>query len=114
MVKPIPENVKICLSELSAAQQVTLRGYIGSLRAEMKTLEEEIRTVSDPDPHAHYHGHEKCTGKHSFILIGIDLSRLVPRVLMGLLVWFVGITGGDGFFGRTQSTDDRGAECYAV
>ena len=63
MVKPIPENIKNTLSELSAAQQVALRGYIGTLRAEIKGLEEEIRTLQDPDPHAHYHGHEKCTGK---------------------------------------------------
>lgn len=63
MVKPIPENIKNTLSELSAAQQVAIRGYIGTLRAEIKGLEEEIRTLQDPDPHAHYHGHEKCTGE---------------------------------------------------
>ena len=61
MVKPIPDDVKTCLSELSAAHQVILRGYIGTLRAEIKGLEEDLRTVNDPDPHAHYHGHEKCT-----------------------------------------------------
>lgn len=59
MVKPIPDNVKACLGELSASQQVTLRGYIGTLRAELKGLEEQIRTLEDPDPHAHYHGHDK-------------------------------------------------------
>jgi polyhydroxyalkanoate synthesis regulator phasin len=61
MVKPIPDNVKDCLSELSPAQQVTLRTYMGTLRAEIKDLEENIRTLEDPDPdpHAHYHGHEK-------------------------------------------------------
>jgi hypothetical protein len=59
MVNPIPATVKSCLSELSAAQQVTLRGYIGTLRAEMKDLEENNKSVDDPDPHAHYHGHEK-------------------------------------------------------
>lgn len=67
MVKPIPDNVKTCLAELTAAQQVTLRGYIGSLRAEIKGLEEEVRTINDPDPHAHYHGHEKCTGKSNLL-----------------------------------------------
>ena len=56
MVKEIPEKVKGCLSELTAAQQVILRGYIGTLRAEIKDLEEQIRTINDPDPHAHYHG----------------------------------------------------------
>lgn len=59
MVNPIPDKVKACLEELTSAQQVTLRGYIGTLRAEIKELEEKIRTVEDPDPHAHYHGHEK-------------------------------------------------------
>jgi hypothetical protein len=59
MVKPIPDNVKACLSELSASQQVILRGYIGSLRSDMNDLEIQIRTLQDPDPHAHYHGHEK-------------------------------------------------------
>ena len=59
MVNPIPEKVKDCLNELTPAQQVTLRGYIGTLRADMKGLEEKIRTFEDPDPHAHYHGHEK-------------------------------------------------------
>lgn len=65
MVKPIPENIKACLSELSAAQQVLLRGYLGTLRAEIKDLEEQLRTLQDPDPHAHYHGHEKCTCEYS-------------------------------------------------
>jgi hypothetical protein len=59
MVNPIPDKVKDCLGELSASQQVTLRGYIGTLRAEIKGLEEQIRTLEDPDPHAHYHGHDK-------------------------------------------------------
>ena len=59
MVNPIPDKVKASLSELSGAQQVTIRGYIGTLRAEIKELEERIQTLEDPDPHAHYHGHEK-------------------------------------------------------
>jgi hypothetical protein len=58
MVNAIPATVKVCLSQLSAAQQVTLRGYIGTLRAEMKELEDTIKGGDDPDPHAHYHGHE--------------------------------------------------------
>jgi hypothetical protein len=64
MVKPIPDKVKECLMELTASQQVTIRGYIGTLRAEIKDLEEQLRTVEDPDPHAHYHGHDKCTADH--------------------------------------------------
>lgn len=67
MVKPIPDNVKTCLSELSAAQQVIIRGYLGTLRAEIKELEDQIRTEKDPDPHAHYHGHEKCTCEYYFL-----------------------------------------------
>lgn len=59
MVNPIPEKVKACLTELTPAQQVTLRGYIGTLRAEIKDLEEKVLTISDPDPHAHYHGHDR-------------------------------------------------------
>jgi hypothetical protein len=50
MVNPIPDKVKECLSSLPAGQQVTLRGYIGTLRAELKELEEKIRTFEDPDP----------------------------------------------------------------
>ena len=65
MVNPLPDKVKACLSELTAAQQVTLRGYIGTLRAEIKDLEEQLRTLNDPDPHAHYHGHEVCHADHS-------------------------------------------------
>lgn len=52
------------LSELTPPQQVTLRGYIASLRTEIKDLETELLTKSDPDPLAHYHGHEKCTNDH--------------------------------------------------
>ena len=61
MVQPIPDKVKACLAELSATQQVTLRGYIGTLRAELTAMEEQLRTLQDPDPHAHYHGHEKVS-----------------------------------------------------
>ena len=64
MVKPIPDNVKNALGQLSAAEQVTIRGYIGTLRAEIKEFEEKVRGMEDPDPHAHYHGHEKCTDDH--------------------------------------------------
>lgn len=81
MVKPIPDNVKTCLSDLSAAQQVIIRGYIGSLRADIKGLEEEIRTASDPDPHAHYHGHEKCTCK--LFSVGVVFLFLSKRALPG-------------------------------
>jgi hypothetical protein len=64
MVKPIPDNVKTCLGELSASQQVILRTYIGSLRSDINDLENQIRTNQDPDPHAHYHGHEKVNIHH--------------------------------------------------
>jgi hypothetical protein len=66
MVKPMPDKVKDTLKELSSAQALVLRTYIGTLRADMKELEEQVKTVADPDPdaHAHYHGHEKCTADH--------------------------------------------------
>ena len=64
MVKPIPDEIKEILAGLSTAQQVTMKGYIASLRSEIKDLESEVLTKSDPDPNAHYHGHEKCTTDH--------------------------------------------------
>jgi hypothetical protein len=64
MVKPIPENIKTLLSELSPTQQVAIRGYIASLRSEIKDLEAELLAKTDPDPHAHYHGDKKCTIDH--------------------------------------------------
>jgi hypothetical protein len=64
MVKPIPDNVKELLAQLTGPQQVALRGYIATLRSEMKHLEEELLAKTDEDPHAHYHGHEKCTDDH--------------------------------------------------
>jgi hypothetical protein len=66
MVKPIPDKVKDTLKELSSAQALVLRTYIGTLRADMKELEEQVR-IADPDPnaaHAHYHGDEKCFADH--------------------------------------------------
>jgi hypothetical protein len=64
MVKPIPDNIKEVLSQLSGPQQVALRGYIATLRADIKGLEEELLAARDEDSHAHYHGHEKCTADH--------------------------------------------------
>ena len=58
-MKPIPDNIKAILSELPSAQQVALRTYIASLRSDLKDLEAQVLAQSDPDPHAHYHGHEK-------------------------------------------------------
>jgi hypothetical protein len=54
MVKEIPEDVKAVLGQLSGPQQVTMRKYIATLRAEAKELEEEIMTLKEPDPHAHF------------------------------------------------------------
>ena len=59
MVKPTPDNVKEILNSLSGPQQVTMRSYIASLRAEIKDLEGQLLAANDEDPHAHYHGHEK-------------------------------------------------------
>lgn len=64
MPNPIPENVKATLGELTPSQQVTIRAYIATLREEIKGLEESIAKTNDPDPHAHYHGHDKCTADH--------------------------------------------------
>ena len=64
MSKPIPDDVKETLGQLSGPQQVVLRKYIATLRAEIKQLNEEILGLKDEDDHAHYHGHEKCTADH--------------------------------------------------
>jgi hypothetical protein len=64
MVKPIPDEVKEILSGLPTMQQVIMKGYIASLRSEIKDMETEMITKNDPDPNAHYHGHEKCTVDH--------------------------------------------------
>jgi len=108
MVKPIPDDVKATLGQLAAPQQVLLRKYIATLRADITELEAEVlgklRTdcttcigigsfrdealdellvlkinsfsqslhfvsfflflfvgMKDPDSHAHYHGHDRCT-----------------------------------------------------
>ena len=61
MVDPVPDKVKSCLGELSPAQQVLLRGYIGTLRATIKDLTNDIRVLKDDDKDAHYHGEHKCT-----------------------------------------------------
>ena len=61
MVKLVPENVKEVLGQLSGPQQVAIRTYIASLRSEIKDLEEQLLTKNDPDPHAHFHGHEKVS-----------------------------------------------------
>jgi hypothetical protein len=58
-MKPIPDNVKEILGQLSSPQQVALRGYIASLRSEVKDLEHDLKAKNDPDPNAHYHGDVK-------------------------------------------------------
>jgi len=64
MVDPIPQNVKDCLKLLPAAQQVILRAYIGTLRANLKEKDGEILGLRDDDPNAHYHGDKMCTADH--------------------------------------------------
>jgi len=66
MTSPIPDNVKDILNSLTAPQQVVMRSYIATLRAESKDLREELpnATKAEDDGHAHYHGHEKCTADH--------------------------------------------------
>jgi hypothetical protein len=45
---------------------VAVRGYIATLRADIKDLEAKVLVGEnvEPDPHAHYHGHELCTNDH--------------------------------------------------
>lgn len=98
MVKPIPDNVKNCLGELSASQQVILRTYIGSLRSDINDLENQIRTVHDPDPHAHYHGHEKvnewpvdgcsCLRILSILFVSCNLTQTQLLLLLFVLFLF--------------------------
>lgn len=64
MPAPLPDTVKATLSELTSVQQVVLRGYIATLREQIKEFEEQAHAANDPDPHAHYHGSEKCTIDH--------------------------------------------------
>jgi len=64
MAQPIPDNVKEILSGLTAPQQVTIRGYIASLKEQLKEAETKIRQLEEGDAHAHFHGHEKCTADH--------------------------------------------------
>ena len=75
MVDPIPEKVKSCLGELTPAQQVILRGYIGTLRAELNDKDGEVRALKDEDPTAHYHGEQKCT-----------LDQYVPQCIVRCFV----------------------------
>jgi hypothetical protein len=77
MPNPIPENVKATLGELTPSQQVTIRAYIATLREEIKGLEESIAKTSDPDPHAHYHGHDKCTADHGHGDHGVEDKAVV-------------------------------------
>ena len=64
MASPLPDNVKQILNSLTAPQQVIMRSYIATLRAEIKDLNEQLLNSTTEDPHAHYHGHEKCTADH--------------------------------------------------
>jgi hypothetical protein len=64
IMQPIPENVKEVLSSLSSAQQLTLRQYIASLRADIQSKDEEILKLRDgADDTAHYHGGVRCSGR---------------------------------------------------
>jgi len=65
---PLPSNVKEVISGLPVKDQVVLRSYIAGLRDTLKEYKEkaERREINgeDDDPHAHYHGHDKCTEDH--------------------------------------------------
>jgi len=59
----MPDNVKAVISRLSVQDQVVIRSYIAGMRDELKELKVKLEHADD-DPHAHYHGHEKCTADH--------------------------------------------------
>ena len=42
-----------------------MQTYIAQLKSNIEDLEAEVLQLKDSDPHAHYHGHEKCTTDHS-------------------------------------------------
>jgi len=75
MVDPIPQNVKDCLKLLPAAQQVILRAYIGTLRANLKEKDGEILGLRDDDPNAHYHGDKMCTADQYVYHINSNFYR---------------------------------------
>lgn len=75
MAPPMPDNVKEILSSLTAPQQVVLRSYIATLRAEIKDLNEQLLNATNEDPHAHFHGHEKCTADHGHDSHGHEEER---------------------------------------
>lgn len=60
----LPENVQAILKALPVHDQVVLRSYIASLRENVKDMEHKLLAEEDEDPHAHYHGHDKCTADH--------------------------------------------------
>mmetsp|Transcript_19723 Transcript_19723/g.29213 ORF Transcript_19723/g.29213 Transcript_19723/m.29213 type:complete len:175 (+) Transcript_19723:98-622(+) len=60
----LPDNVKAVISRLSVQDQVVIRSYIAGMRDELKELKVKSEHADDDDPHAHYHGHEKCTADH--------------------------------------------------
>ena len=43
---------------------VAVQTYIAQLKSKIEDLESEVMHLKDADPHAHYHGHEKCTSDH--------------------------------------------------
>ena len=50
---------------------VVLRSYIAGLRDQVIEYKVAAERAADPDddPHAHYHGHEKCTAGESILYI---------------------------------------------
>jgi hypothetical protein len=99
MLDPIPQKVKDCLGELTPAQQVILRGYIGTLRAELKEKDGEILGLRDGEPNAHYHGDTACTADqyvyiHTYIkktlrtTFALKLSTIMSNVNLdrGLMI----------------------------
>ncbi|KAL3822768.1 hypothetical protein ACHAXA_009642 [Cyclostephanos tholiformis] len=60
----VPDNVKEVISRLPMKDQAVLKAYIAGLRDQLKEYKVRAERTDDDDPHAHYHGHEKCTSDH--------------------------------------------------
>eukprot|EP01082_Thalassiosira_pseudonana_P015073 g13378.t1 g13378 contig8:552119-554295(+) len=59
-----PANVADAIKKLGASDQVAIQTYIAKLKASIEDLEAQVMQLREDDPHAHYHGHEKCTSDH--------------------------------------------------
>jgi hypothetical protein len=75
-MKPIPDNVKEILGQLSAPHQVALRGYIATLRSEINDINADLKTKNDPDPNSHFHGDVKVRSENDDDVLMMVLMHL--------------------------------------